>query len=274
MSVNLQLFNSNSKVVCFSTAPRTHRLFKVALLLVSSVIFSTSIFSTSRANESYSSGTEQVALLELYTSEGCSSCPPADRWLSNLKTKTGLWESFIPIALHVDYWDYIGWKDPYADRAHSQRQRRYASEAGERTVYTPGVRLNGEEWRAWRYGNSITDDEQVTAGELELNIHDNQKFTAHYSSEFRGDWQLNVAVLGMGLQQEVTRGENQGRTLNHDFVVLGMSTIASSEAGKWQGNIPSIKAKAESYAVVAWVSEGGRLAPIQATGGPLTSFQP
>jgi hypothetical protein len=65
-------------------------------------------------------------LVELYTSEGCDSCPPADRWLSSLGAKGYAPERVVPIALHVDYWDYIGWKDPYARQAHSARQRKMA----------------------------------------------------------------------------------------------------------------------------------------------------
>lgn len=97
----------------------------------------------------FSSGEKQTALLELYTSEGCSSCPPADRWLSSLKSKEGLWEEFIPIALHVDYWDYIGWQDRFASKQYSQRQRQYAREQSLKTVYTPGFVYNGKEWRNW-----------------------------------------------------------------------------------------------------------------------------
>src|SRR5512134_3856963 len=67
-----------------------------------------------------------TALVELYTSEGCDSCPPADRWLSSLGARGYTPDRVVPIALHVDYWDYIGWKDPYARQAHSARQRKMA----------------------------------------------------------------------------------------------------------------------------------------------------
>src|SRR5688572_1610666 len=91
---------------------------------------------------------QQVHLLELYTSEGCSSCPPADRWLSDLKDDPGLWKNFVPVAFHVDYWDHLGWKDKFARAAHTSRQRRYADEWGANTVYTPGLVLDGAEWRS------------------------------------------------------------------------------------------------------------------------------
>ena len=71
------------------------------------------------------SGERQIAVLELYTSEGCSSCPPAETWLSRLREAPGLWKDFVPLAFHVDYWDYLGWRDPWGSREYSNRQRAY-----------------------------------------------------------------------------------------------------------------------------------------------------
>ena len=89
-----------------------------------------------------------TALVELYTSEGCDSCPPADRWLSSLGARGYAPDRVVPIALHVDYWDYIGWKDPYARQAYSARQRKMASLARAAMVYTPQVLLQGRDFRA------------------------------------------------------------------------------------------------------------------------------
>src|SRR6185295_16953491 len=96
---------------------------------------------------------QTVALVELYTSEGCDSCPPADRWLSSLGTKGYAPDRVVPIALHVDYWDYIGWKDPYARQAFSARQRKMASLARAAAIYTPQVMLQGQDFRDWRSGS-------------------------------------------------------------------------------------------------------------------------
>src|SRR5258706_10682079 len=90
-----------------------------------------------------------VALVELYTSEGCDSCPPADRWLSSLGPRGFAPDRVVPIALHVDYWDYIGWKGPYARAAHSARQRKMAKLARAAMVYTPQVLLQGQDFREW-----------------------------------------------------------------------------------------------------------------------------
>ncbi len=237
--------------------------------------------SAAQSLQTFSSGDKAVSVVELYTSEGCSSCPPADRWLSALQSESGLWGEFIPMAFHVDYWDYIGWKDPYASRSNSQRQRRYAAEYRERTVYTPGVRRNGEEWRAWRRGAAITSADRKAVGTLSLSIDDENSFEATFNSNADADEgasdvrqnnvQLNIAVLGMGLEQEVTSGENEGRTLMHDFVVLGTASFSSAEHGAWSGQLPEAKARAEQYAVVAWVSKAGYLSPLQATGGLLVA---
>lgn len=98
------------------------------------------------------SNTNQANLIELYTSEGCSSCPPADRWLSRLVDHPALWQQIVPIAFHVDYWDYIGWKDRFARPEFTNRQRQYANESGLSTIYTPGVLANDKEWRnfSWK----------------------------------------------------------------------------------------------------------------------------
>jgi len=83
------------------------------------------------------SGPQTAALVELYTSEGCSSCPPADRWLSSLGSGGAIPKTLVPIALHVDYWDYIGWKDQYAKREFSLRQRKLSLLQRMAFVYTP-----------------------------------------------------------------------------------------------------------------------------------------
>src|SRR5215510_12044549 len=90
-----------------------------------------------------------VALVELYTSEGCDSCPPADRWLSALGSRGHGPDKVVPIALHVDYWDYIGWKDPYAKALFTSRQRKLAQVMRAKIVYTPQVLLQGEDFRRW-----------------------------------------------------------------------------------------------------------------------------
>src|SRR5271154_4074347 len=97
----------------------------------------------------FQSSAEQVTFLELYTSEGCSSCPPAEAWLSRIKDSPELWKSVVPVAFHVDYWDYLGWHDPWAEKAFSDRQRAYAAAWGSGQIYTPCFARNGREWQDW-----------------------------------------------------------------------------------------------------------------------------
>ena len=110
--------------------------------------------SPARPSAAPRSGPGTAALVELYTSEGCSSCPPADRWLSTLSSRPA--GSVVPLALHVDYWDYIGWKDPYAKREFSLRQRKFSQLQRMALVYTPQVMLQGRDFRGW--GGKAFDD--------------------------------------------------------------------------------------------------------------------
>ena len=217
----------------------------------------------------FSSGNRQVTLVELYTSEGCSSCPPADRWLSGLKDNRGLWKTFVPVAFHVDYWDYIGWPDRFAAAAHGDRQRRYADEAGLSIVYTPGMLQNGTEWRGWYRGEnaSLPGDEP---GDLTLEVT-----PARVSGSFqpatktRSDLVFHVALLGMDLRSQVSAGENRGRELTHDFVVLSTHRIElGAREGGYSGDLDLDTAGAQ--AIAAWVSTSERQAPIQAVGGFLS----
>src|SRR2546427_12578483 len=85
-------------------------------------------------------------LIELFTSEGCSSCPSAEAWLSKLKAEPRLWKDFVPIAFHVDYWDRLGWRDPFAAKEWTARQYQYSAVWKSDSVYTPGFWLDGREW--------------------------------------------------------------------------------------------------------------------------------
>ncbi|HEY9191987.1 MAG TPA: DUF1223 domain-containing protein, partial [Methyloversatilis sp.] len=93
-------------------------------------------------------------VVELYTSQGCSSCPPADAWLGSLAQAAAA-RQVVPLAFHVDYWDYLGWRDPLSQAGHSARQRRLARAEGGTVVYTPQVRLSGGDFRDWRSADIV-----------------------------------------------------------------------------------------------------------------------
>ena len=112
------------------------------------------------------SPTTRAHLVELFTSEGCSSCPPADEWMRSLKSERGLWREFVPVAFHVNYWDHLGWTDRLASPRFTQRQRDYAALWRSNSVYTPGFVLDGREWR----GRELPRASQEKAGVLRVRI--------------------------------------------------------------------------------------------------------
>lgn len=174
-----------------------------------------------------SSGTVRTALLELFTSEGCSSCPPADRWLSQLPAGGLAPEKVVPLAFHVDYWDYIGWADRFASEAWSRRQREAVVRQGSRTVFTPQVMLNGRNFPHWRSADGLPDAlkslrANTATAELRLSLvaEGTRRWRVHASGEVRDTpAALYLALFENNLSTEVARGENAGRRLRHDFVV-------------------------------------------------------
>ena len=225
---------------------------------------------TSNVTVEYSSGQHRVGLIELFTSEGCSSCPPADQWLSKLTADPGLWTDFIPISYHVDYWDYIGWKDEFAQAEFSDRQRRYTLEGGARFVYTPGFFLNGLDWQGWR-SSEVVEIDNSPAGEMTVRVTGNDVaalFDAPHDKY--GDIVLHVAVVGMNLETRVRAGENKGKSLRHDFVTLGVVSTRLDQTGtsyKATAKLPDVDLSPTELGIVVWVSGDKTQAPIQSTGG-------
>jgi hypothetical protein len=189
------------------------------------------------------SGAQVTPLVELYTSEGCSSCPPADRWLSRLVPDAAAGR-VVPLAFHVNYWDYIGWKDPFASGAATQRQRDIQAAAGARYVYTPQVVVGGRDFRGWSSGSfdqsaAAIRRERAAAG-IELAVKADGLKGIEVTSATRanaslpGDVLVLVALTQNGLSSRVTAGENDGERLAHDFVVRdfavhrGLGTVTST----------------------------------------------
>jgi len=182
------------------------------------------------------SGPGTAALVELYTSEGCSSCPPADRWLASLGGYPR--DRVVPLALHVDYWDRLGWPDRFASWRFSERQYSLARQAGRRMVFTPGVFLNFQEFRGWsssRFGDALraVNGKPARADiRLELDTPGAQlEIKANFALRTPGNGQAFVALYENGLGTEVKAGENRGASLRHDYVVrewIGPVAVASS----------------------------------------------
>lgn len=176
---------------------------------------------------SVKSGKTTVPLLELYTSEGCSSCPPADQWLSSLKLGA---DKITPLAFHVDYWDYIGWKDRFAKTAYSERQRKIAALGGASFVYTPQFTFNGRDFKSWndtrlRQGIESSSNESARA-DLMLNLSSKANGEALLNASAQsaypddaGQADVFIAIYENNLSSQVNAGENNGRELKHDYVV-------------------------------------------------------
>lgn len=224
------------------------------------------------AEITFSSGRQQAVLIELYTSEGCSSCPPAEEYLNALKQDRQLWQIYIPVAFHVGYWDYLGWRDPYAHDAHAKRQSAYAKQRNLRTVYTPAFVVNGKAWRPGWLNRELPKNVNP-GGELTVTVQDEQ-LTASYVpvTGQREQLTLNIAVLGMDLVSHIKAGENTGRTARHEFVVVGFKTLDSSNA-HWVTRLPALHySAARQYALAVWVNHVNDLTPLQAVGGELPQF--
>lgn len=224
--------------------------------------------------QTFTSPDSRVNIVELYTSEGCSSCPPADKWLSKFKNDERLWKEFIPVAFHVDYWNYIGWADRFALPQYAQRQRSYAAGANLSTVYTPGVMLNGKEWRSLQDKRALNLDQKNMIGKLNVGVDGDQIMADFMTADNAKPAFLNVAVLGFDLITTVKAGENRGKKLEHDFVVLGYKRISMKDSEKGYAlttKLPNLVEDATKTGLAVWIDHGRDLMPVQATGGWLAS---
>jgi len=212
------------------------------------------------------SGPERVRLLELFTSEGCSSCPPAERWLGELRKDPRLWRSIVPVAFHVDYWDGLGWKDRLARPQWTARQRAYSASWGTSSVYTPGFVVDGREWRGW-FERGALPESKSRAGILEARAT-GASVAVRFEPEGRlADASAHAAWLGLDLVSDVRRGENSGRLLRHDFAVLshGAGKMVPSGHGIWTANLSLPRPANNAGALAVWIESGS--GPLQAAGG-------
>lgn len=200
--------------------------------------------------ESHSSA-RRVAVIELYTSEGCNSCPPADRWLSGLPARGFNADRVVPLAFHVDYWDYLGWRDRFAQGGFSARQRQQADRGGAHFVYTPQLLLNGADVRQSLSGSGFPDrlakaNSRIAAADLRLaqrigpaavSIELETRVLEPSARKFSETY---VALLENKLGSEVRAGENSGKVLLHDFVVrqlIGPLRGDGSGRSRWNGTV-------------------------------------
>ncbi len=231
---------------------------KTAPLILAAAISAPALAQTA-ASCSAQSAAQPPAVVELYTSEGCSSCPPADRWASKLKGRSDV----LALAFHVNYWDKLGWPDRFANPATTERQHLLQRAMSASFVYTPQVVLNGRDLRGWsdaplprlpaspisvglvREGNSV----RATVGGAP-------------SQRLAGFW----AVLEDGHSSRVKSGENAGETLAHDHVVTLYKPVAEWSAGtaaqSFALDLPAATSKSRRIAFVVTDPSGAK--PLQA----------
>lgn len=210
------------------------------------------------------SSARRAHLVELFTSEGCSSCPSADAWLRGLKSERGLWREFVPVAFHVNYWDNLGWPDRLASPRFTQRQRDYAALWRSNSVYTPGFVLDGREWR----GRELPRASGEKAGVLRVRIS-GDRASVSYPTDGPDGKKLSAHLVWLAgdVESDVKAGENRGLKLRHDFVALTIeSQPLDSKTGTATFTTPKPR---DAKAVAAWIVESGKAEPIQATGGAL-----
>ena len=218
-------------------------------------------------------------LVELFTSQGCNSCPPADAFLSQLGQSRESAE-ILPLAFHVDYWDYIGWKDPYARAEYTERQRQVARVNRQSTIYTPEFVVDGREARGSR---GIIDKVNATRSspaeaDITLRYSDGEsgRLNASVSIDnmhYQGDEtpELILAIYENGLSSDIDAGENRGRRLSHDHVVRYLSPARPVAAGpphEFEVSLdPQWKHSSLGVAAVVRLRESGRT--LQAVKGML-----
>jgi hypothetical protein len=170
------------------------------------------------------SGPGIAPVVELYTSEGCSSCPPADQWLSRLKADPGV----VALAFHVDYWDRLGWKDRFASAAYTQRQAQSQRSSGARFSYTPQVLVDGADRPDWSRAGLPSSAKGRAAATVEVILaRDGKRFSASVAAAPGAPARLAAywAVTEQGHVSSVKAGENDGATLKHDYVVREYKTV-------------------------------------------------
>jgi hypothetical protein len=208
-------------------------------------------------------GAERNTVIELYTSEGCNSCPPADRWLRTLKPGGNV----VALAFHVDYWDRLGWTDRFASPRHTERQYQRQAASGARFVYTPQVLLDGRDWRGWpavppRSGLPATVQlvlQQRPDGPVQAEVA-TRAGTAP-PAQLAAYW----AVLEDGLVSQVKAGENTGATLQHDHVVRHYAPVPAWPSGQPRHlTLPADASAAPGQRVALVVTDATTGLPLQA----------
>lgn len=205
---------------------------------------------------------QRPVVVELFTSQGCSSCPPADAILSELRER----DDVIAIALHVDYWDYIGWKDEFGDPVHVDRQRAYASQAGRRSIYTPQMIVNGLTdivgAKPMILSKAIAKYKEMPA-RMQLQVQRGQgqiQIEGTVPSGAVRPMEIHVVSITPSHTSKITRGENRSKTFEYTNIAHDWTVI-----GNWDGQSPlSLSAKVAGDDPVVVLVQEAQAGPIVA----------
>jgi len=210
----------------------------------------------------FQSPEHRVSLVELYTSEGCSSCPRAEEKLNRFSDHKGLWNEFVPVAFHVDYWNYIGWDDRFSKPEFTARQRQYSKHWKARTIYTPCFVINGEATR-----HPVPKAGKRNPGTLKAKLNGSNLSVRFEPTQKHKKLNVWAAPLSGKESTAVKAGENRGRTLEHCFVALDLDQKSMTQnAGIWTAEL-KLNGALPASALAVWISNDRNLEPIQATGG-------
>jgi hypothetical protein len=179
------------------------------------------------------SSATMARVIELYTSEGCSSCPQADHWLSRMASDIEVRPDAVALAFHVDYWDRLGWKDRFASAAYTARQSQQQASNGARFSYTPQVVMDGKDQKDWINTRLPLKAAAPAQAQISLTREGNQ-FNANVAPVAGGPTRLAAywAVTELNHVTSVKAGENEGVTLKHDFVVREYKPVSA-----WSGKL-------------------------------------
>ena len=212
------------------------------------------------------SSSPRLHLVELYTSEGCNSCPPAERWMSTLRKHADL----IGLEFHVDYWDTAEWHDPFSDHAYTSRQQVIAKRRNRDQVYTPQIWLDGRVWVNWPKG-APPEPASAEAPVLDLSLDAGDPVHVAIdvaSAGSKPDYRVYAALVETGLSEYVRAGENGGKTLSFDEVVRAFAGPFDLPHAEFALKPPP-RAKREHTSVVAFVQDEASGDVIQAVRAPL-----
>ncbi len=232
----------------------------------------------------FKSGPTQNTLVMLFTSDAATACNPALGWMSAQKDKDGLggglWNRFVPIALHVSHWDSMGYKDAFAKKEFEEMLLGYQRFWGATSVYAPTVVANGVEWSGWSRQQEVPSDRDKLTGTLVIQTSyptpGVYKFTAEFnpSVAISGEsFTLHASLVAFGLSSKPSEGRNRGKILKQDFIATFYRNNDFSKGGSSLGSsveipIPKVRsAQVARYGAVFWVTKKDSHVSLQTTGG-------